>query len=326
VTLVVHSHFHRRRSGATTHIEAVVPELQRTMDVRTIGSRLSPALPHISVRELLHARGAIVWHSHRVNELIWGLLLRLVRGDTRLVFTRHHGGKPSWFTRFVVRRADRVIALTRDVARELTIPAEVVGHGIDLAHFSPPADRSESWRSLGLGGAYGIGVVGRVRPSKGSGDFAQAIASLLTSETAWHAVFVGLVLPRYARQARQWKALGGDKLHLVGEQLDIAAWYKGLTIVVQPSHAEGFGLVLIEAMASGCCVVAAHLPHYEEFIIHGTTGFFYPAGDVQALREILAALLADPARAQEVGRAAAEAARAFGVEREAAALARLYQE
>lgn len=323
--LVVHPHFHSRRSGATAHIEAVVPELAHDLRVRTIGERLSSAMPRISVGELLREQGRIVWHAHRVNELLWGIVLRLWHRDTRLVFTRHHGGRPSWFTRFAVRFADRVIALTGEVARELPMPVAIVGHGVSLERFAPPRDRAQSWRALGQGGEYGVGVLGRVRPSKGSGDFAAAVAPLLTADSQWRAVFVGLVLPRFARQARKWQALGGDKLRLVGERANVAEWYAGLTIVVQSSHAEGFGLVLLEAMASGCCVVAAHLSHYDAFITHGETGYFYPVGDIEALRSILRDLFANPARAQAVGRAAAEAARSFGVAREAAALSRVYE-
>ena len=63
VTLVVHPHFHRRRSGATAHIEAVVPALAQHVRVRAMGRRLSPAMPRITVRELLRERGRIVWQG-----------------------------------------------------------------------------------------------------------------------------------------------------------------------------------------------------------------------------------------------------------------------
>jgi mannosyltransferase len=113
----------------------------------------------------------------------------------------------------------------------------------------------------------------------------------------------------------------------VDEVADVAPWYRGLTIIVQPSHQESFGLVLIEAMASGCCVVAADLPHYKKMLEHGRTGFFYPVGDAAALRKTLEPLLADPSRAQAIGAAAAEHARQhFGIEHEAQALGRLYAE
>ncbi|HZW90886.1 MAG TPA: glycosyltransferase, partial [Myxococcaceae bacterium] len=63
-------------------------------------------------------------------------------------------------------------------------------------------------------------------------------------------------------------------------------------------------------MASGCCVVAAALPHYPELVEHGVTGFLYPAGGVPALVALLEPLLAEPSRAEAVGRAAAADVRA----------------
>ena len=84
-------------------------------------------------------------------------------------------------------------------------------------------------------------------------------------------------------------------------------------------------MALLEAMASGCCVVAARLPYSEDALVHGRTGFLYPAGDVEALRALLASLLADPSRARAVGEEAAREARArFGVNHEARALSRVY--
>ncbi len=97
---------------------------------------------------------------------------------------------------------------------------------------------------------------------------------------------------------------------LVGELDDTPALYRGLTVLVQPSRQESFSLVLLEAMASGCCVVAAALPHYPELVEHGVTGYLYPAGDVAALVGLLEPLLDRPARAAEVGRAAAREVRA----------------
>jgi mannosyltransferase len=84
--------------------------------------------------------------------------------------------------------------------------------------------------------------------------------------------------------------------------------------------------VLAEAMACGCCVVAARLPHYAALMDEGRTGFTYPVGDAMALAAVLVPLLREPERAALVGQAAAEAARArFPLECEVAALEQLYR-
>ena len=118
-------------------------------------------------------------------------------------------------------------------------------------------------------------------------------------------MLVGLV-------TRRWRAFAASLrgLESLGELDDMPALYRGLTVLVQPSRRESFSLVLLEAMASGCCVVAAALPHYPEMVEQGVTGFLYPAGDVAALVGLLRPLLLDPAKAERVGRAAAEEVRA----------------
>ena len=327
MSLVVHPHFHRRATGVTRHVESVVPELARELETRTIGSNLSPSVPAIQWSELLtRLRGEpVIWHAHRNNELLVGLLLRLLNRKAKLVFTRHTSKPPSRYTRWLARSADALVSLTSEVEQAMALPSTIVGHGIDLTRFQPPTDREEAWRKLGQGGRYGIGVVGRIRKEKGQGDFIEAVRPLLLEHPEWKGVLVGLV----KRAQRQWissllEGLG-DRLVLAGEQSVIQPWYQGLSILVQPSYFEGYGLVHLEAMASGCCVVASHLKHVEAWIEHGRTGFFFEPGDVKGLRDVLSTLLRDPQRVREVGQNAAEHARSrFGIEHEARALHALY--
>jgi mannosyltransferase len=327
MSLVIHPHFHRRATGVTRHVESVVPRLTRELETRTIGSNLSESVPRIHWGELLHRlrREPVIWHAHRNNELLVGLLLRLLGRNVRLVFTRHTSKSPSTYTRWLARSADALVALTSDVQEAMALPSTIVGHGIDLERFQPPPDREEAWHKLGQGGRYGIGVIGRIRKEKGQGDFIEAVRPLLSEHPEWKGVLVGLV----KRAQRQWVSSLleglGDRLVLVGEQSVIQPWYQGLSILVQPSYFEGYGLVHLEAMASGCCVVASHLKHVDAWIEHGRTGFFFEPGDVKGLRGVLDMLMRDPQRVRQVGQNAAEHARSrFGIEHEARALRELY--
>jgi len=333
MALVVHPHFHRRRTGVTQHVETIVPALAPFSETRVVESRLAglairPTVPRVAWREIRSRAksGDLVWHAHRNGELAAGLLLRAFFPKTRVVFTRHAAHRPSWITRLLARRADRVVALTSEVATAMGMPSRTIGHGLDAERFQPPTDRSEAWRALGLGGAFGIGVIGRIRPAKGQGDFVEAVAPLLGSHPEWTSVLVG----RAKKADQSWYerlTRAAPALRLVGEQPEIERWYRGFTILVQPSHAEGYSLVLLEALASGCCVVASRLPHFTGIIDHGRTGFLYEPGNVTELRTILVELMANPDRARKIGSAAAEDARnRFGIEREAKALSELYRE
>ncbi|MEW5741649.1 MAG: glycosyltransferase family 4 protein [Myxococcota bacterium] len=327
--LVVHPHLHRRRTGVTSHTEAVVRQLRAEgVDARVYGGQVDEALPRVTLGEVRRrARAeAVVWHAHRNNELLLALLLRLVGVRLRVVMTRHSSTRPSWWSRFLLRRADVVIALSEEATRVLPVKATVVSHGVDLARFSPPASRAEAFAALRLPGARAVGVVGRVRPDKGQGDFVEAVAPLLSRFEAWTPVLVGLAKGGDAAWAEGLKAKTGGKLVLAGEQADVATWYRGLDVLVQSSHGEAFSMVVLEAMASGCCVVASRLPYMHRVLEHERTGLFYEPGDAQGLRAQLERVLADDALRQRLGGAAAEEAkRRFGVAQEVAALRTLYE-
>lgn len=326
MALVVHPHFHHRATGVTRHTFGIVPRLSGH-EVVCVGRLIPPGLPRLELAQVLERarREDVVWHAHRNNELLYGLYLRARRPRLKVVATRHGSYPPSAYTRWLSRQADALITLNAENAGWMQQPSVVVPHGVDTARFSPPADRAKAFAALGLGGAHGLGVVGRVRENKGQLDFAQAVGPLLPAFPAWRAALVGLVKPEDRAYAESAKAATQGALVLAGEHQDIERWYQGLSVVVQPSHGESFGLTFLEGMASGCCVVSAKLFHLPDFIEHGRTGFLYPPRDVAALRAILELLLADPARAAEVGARAAAVARArFGIEHEAKAIEAVY--
>jgi mannosyltransferase len=177
-----------------------------------------------------------------------------------------------------------------------------------------------------VGGRYGVGVVGRVRPNKGQGDFVEAIRPLLRDFPEWKPVLVGLAKGKDVAWAEKLRDSTEGQLVLAGEHKNVVPWYQGMSILVHPSYGEAFSMVLVEAMASGCCPVVTRLPHVPAVIEHGRTGFMYEPGDVPALRELLTMLFREPERARQVGLNAAEEARQrFGVAHEARALAGVYQ-
>jgi glycosyltransferase involved in cell wall biosynthesis len=95
---------------------------------------------------------------------------------------------------------------------------------------------------------------------------------------------------------------------------DPRPWYAAADVVVLPSRWEGLSLTLLEALASGCSVVASDIPGLAEAIT-ANVGARVPAGDVGALADAVTLRLGDrDLRAVEAS-AARLAADAFDVRR-----------
>lgn len=80
--------------------------------------------------------------------------------------------------------------------------------------------------------------------------------------------------------------------------------YRESTFLCLPSIEEGFGMVLLQAMASGLPVVTTDVTGGSELVRDGEDGFLVPPGDPERLAVALSTLAADPDRAWEMGRQA----------------------
>ena len=88
-------------------------------------------------------------------------------------------------------------------------------------------------------------------------------------------------------------------------QSQLPAFFALADVFVLPSRHEPWGLILNEAMAAGCPVIASSdVGAAPDLITDDVTGFTYPAGDIPALTLALHRTLADPETSPRLGRAA----------------------
>jgi glycosyltransferase involved in cell wall biosynthesis len=85
---------------------------------------------------------------------------------------------------------------------------------------------------------------------------------------------------------------------------------RALDIFVLPSHFEGFGLVLAEAMAAGTAAVAYAVSNIPELVKDGVTGLLAPARNPVALADAVVRLCRSPSLRSRLGRTGQEYARA----------------
>src|SRR5436309_227663 len=119
-----------------------------------------------------------------------------------------------------------------------------------------------------------------------------------------------------------------DHVHFVGRvpSADLPRWYATGDIFVSPATGgESFGIVLVEAMASGKPVVASDIPGYRCVVSPDRNGLLAPPGDPERLAHALASLALDPARQAELARRGRERALEFAWPRGADQIETLYR-
>jgi glycosyltransferase involved in cell wall biosynthesis len=152
-----------------------------------------------------------------------------------------------------------------------------------------------------------VAYVGRLSERKGPRVLLEAFASVASKHPEARLVYAG---DEFGGGA----GLGGELLAEAGRRglagrvsfepfsEDVAPLLSQATVVVSPSILpESFGLVLLEAMASGRAVIASDHGGPRELVVEGETGFLVPPGDAAALAAALDRVLSDPALARRLG-------------------------
>ena len=327
---------HRRYSGVTATNRMVAPKLAAMYRAAWLGPHAPDGIARMGFGDLLRLwrrPTPLIWHARRNDEMIAGLLLRALGWPLKLVFTsaaqRHH----KRLTRWLIRQMDAVIATSALSASYLKRAATVIMHGVDTDLYAPPVNRAAAFAEAGLPGRYAIGCFGRVRAQKGTDVFVAAMCRLLPRYPDFTAVIVGAIVPEQQGFAdglkRQIEAAGlSSRIVITGELAneEVRRWYQRLTIYAFTSRNEGFGLTLIEAMASGAALVAARAGAAEFVVEDGVSGVLTLPGDVDALVEALEPLMRNPAAARAMGeRGRARVLEKFSLDAEAKAIAAVYE-
>jgi glycogen synthase len=226
--------------------------------------------------------------------------------------------------RRMCRRADRLITCSQymrgHVSRVFAVDAErvtAIPNGIDLHDLEPvePGDLTALRRRFARPDDLLVLLVGRLVFEKGFHLALEALAPLVrrNGNVRFVVAGTGTAEVELKRQAREL-GLGrhGSFLGWVGDDM-LHSLYRVADMCIVPSIYEPFGLVALEAMASGCLCVVADTGGLREVVPDdGTAGLRFPAADADALRVILERVLTDDvARRQLIERARAHVL-AFG--------------
>jgi len=181
------------------------------------------------------------------------------------------------------------------------LPGFVVPNALDLAEFPEPGGDTATSETNG----ESVLFLSRIHPKKGLDLLIPAFAQVVARRPGVKLHLVGPDENEYLAQVRSWIAAYRLEDHvicsgmLLGQEKLRA--YQHCTLFVLPSYSENFGIVVIEAMACGKPVVISDRVNIYREVAQAGAGLV-TACDANDIAQAIVTLLADPARAREMGR------------------------
>jgi phosphatidylinositol alpha-mannosyltransferase len=178
----------------------------------------------------------------------------------------------------------------------------IIPNGVDVQRFRP--------RSRVGNGHVNILFLGRLEKRKGLGYLLRAYLEARERDPRLRLTVVGdgRLRRRYEQFVEKNRLPG---IRFLGHVPDahIAEQYANADIFCAPNVGrESFGIVLLEAMASGLPVIAADIPGFRQVVESGRTGILVPPKDASGLAEAISGLARDADLRQDLGQAARGAA------------------
>jgi N-acetyl-alpha-D-glucosaminyl L-malate synthase BshA len=240
--------------------------------------------------------------------------------DLKVVTTLHGtdvtlvGNNPSFrsVTAMTINRSDAVTAVSRFLRDEvhqqfgLEREIEVIYNFIDPERHEGPTPPCIPPRNCPE--EFTLMHISNFRPLKRVGDVVRIFARVCEKVRA-RLVLVGDG-PDSGLARQLAEDLGVlDRVHFTGVLDGVADLLREANLLLLPSQTESFGLVALEAMASGVPVIASDVGGLPEVVEHGVTGLLAPPGDVDKMAEYALQILSDCATCRSFSRAARERAR-----------------
>jgi len=246
-----------------------------------------------------------VLHLHWTKDLPLAIMAKLIsKRKPRVVQSRHMTMtrfKDDFYHRFLYKNLDMILAVTHQVKLQIEkfIPAdirpktEVLYIGAQQPVIISEEEKKSRREQLGLGGSFTVGIVGRIEPQKGQYLVIDAIEKLIHQGIDARALIVGHAMSDdYLTALEQNSVMRGlkDRIIFTGFTSEAQAMMQLCDVMVLATENETFGLVLIEAMMCGICVVGSDSGGPLEIIDDGINGLLFKTFDAVDLADKLALL------------------------------------
>ncbi|MCU7493827.1 MAG: glycosyltransferase family 4 protein [Ignavibacteria bacterium] len=305
----------------------------RALDIKSLHFDSSPmSLKSMLIfKKTLQEKKIDLIHTHFSKDL-WLIVpaLKLSGLKTPLVMTKHIGSaieKKDPLHNLIYKRLDCAIAISEVIRQNLldtTILGEekvaLVHNFIDTAKFIKK-DASQNLRKefQVSPSSTVVGMVGRISPGKGHEDVIEAVRIIAEEKPDIKVVFVGAS----QENERQYEAGLKEKIRgygldeyfvFTGFRKDIPELLSFFDIFLFPSHAEAFGLSLLEAMATGLPNIVCYSDGVKDIALGDVTSLTYGRGDYKTLAGHIKKLLSDPELSSLLSKNSLERVRLFSPE------------
>ncbi|MBZ5662465.1 MAG: glycosyltransferase family 4 protein [Acidobacteriia bacterium] len=308
---------------------AGVPLLHLPVTSLKSPSAVSAAL---GLRRYIREHGIGLVHAYDSSAVFAAPIARALGVPAVLTSTLGHRSLLDARTRRLVRWTDRIVdavvvnceAMRRHMIDEEHAPEERIEfcyNGVDTSVFYPRARRPERGSDV----AFVIGAVCVLRPEKSIDLLQEAFARARHLRPGMKLRIVGSGPELAKLQANSRRLEIQDDCEFVPATRQVAELLRGFDIYVSSSRSEAFSNTILEAMASGCCVVGSRVGGTPE-LIGEERGLLFEAGDAADLAARLAALVQNEPQRRALGRRAAEfAGKMFTIEIAAKRMAEIYE-
>jgi phosphatidylinositol alpha-1,6-mannosyltransferase len=245
----------------------------------------------------------------------------------------------AWLMRAVYSHSAAVLANSRNTAGMLQglgasrQKIHVVHPAVDPGRFHPGVDRRSIRDRFGLGTSLVLLSVGRLQRRKGHDLVIEALARAPSrTGPTWHYVIAGDGQERARLERLATSLCVRDKVTFAGEisSDDLPRFYAACDVFVLPNRIdegdlEGFGIVFLEAAATGRAVIGGRSGGVPEAVADNETGLLVSGTDVSELLTAIARLAGDPGLRRQLGdRGRRRVLESFSWDAAAAAVSRVH--
>ena len=262
------------------------------------------------IRALKHQRPATIW-LHSTN-LIFPVKYYARRYGAKLIAVEHTSNQVKrpvemMCSRFCMRWADKVVALTETYRQELAqilgpkyidYKTIIIGNGINISEFSPKDFNAMSRKEFKLGMAARFTDIRLQNFLIAAFD---QIAHLLPDATL---TLAGDGETRKASIEYASKLANANKIHFPGNlnENEIIEFYQSLDLYVHASLGETMSTSLMQAMACGLPILASDIPGINNMIDDGSNGILFANDDLEHLAQQILKISEKPELASSLGK------------------------